>query len=191
MLYSWSSIVINKFLNLRFLSSFSRFSNSEFDNFIKISNYSWSKSRILSVHCVIINWIELMEVKHLFIPFSSWLHLKGLLICSHMINFKKVWLFNDVIERFCEWWNLESRKEGAWIINVLDESMPSISVSLNCRDDHWSVFILNFSRRHDWLCSSWNCSWICLLTVFNWKSNISYSITMLFQILSKLIISWI
>ena len=191
MLNSRPSIVIHKFLDLRLFPSFCRFCYSEFDYFIKISHNRWSNSWVFGMHCIVINWVKLMEVEHLFIPFCCWFHLKCWLISSHVIDFLKIWLFNDVIERFCEWWNLKSRKEGPRIIDVLDERMPCISIGLNCGDNDRAVFILNFSRRHDRLCSSWNCSWISLFTVFYWKSNISCTITVSLQVVSKLFISWI
>ena len=86
MLHSWTSVVINVLLYLRFMFSLRWLGYCKSNYFVIVSHDRRSESRKLSVHCIVVYRVKLMKLKHLLVPLCSWFHVHIHHVVSNMIN---------------------------------------------------------------------------------------------------------
>jgi len=72
-----------------------------------------------------------MEVQHFLVPCNGRFHFTIWLISNAVIDEFELWLFDQLVVWFCKMVQFEARKEYACIVNILNKSMCSISISLH------------------------------------------------------------
>jgi len=133
-----------------------------------------------------------MEVKHVFVPFGSGLHLSVWLVSDAMINELELWLWQHLVEWFLEEVVLESWEEHTLILASLNESMCSVSVCPYSSHDDRTVLILQLVWFHNWFSTSFNCFLENTCCIIDSEGNILDSVTVLLVLLVPLLMSlWV
>lgn len=187
MLDTSSDVKIAVFLNLTLLLAFSGFVDGELDNFIKVSHDDGIESRVFSVHHLIIDGPESVEVKGLFVPFGSGDHFVFRLVSDDVINDVELGGGKDFVEGVLKVVFLEAGEESALVVLAvdvsLDESVDGVSVGLDTGDDDRAVLIRESLGFSDRLGTSLNSEIINSLGVFDGQGNVSNTVTVLSQVL--------
>ena len=139
----------------------------------------------------VINRPVSMEVQHLLIPLSGWLHFEIRLITNHMINGFKFWALYHSVKWFFVRRSLETRQEWASIVDSLDKSVNCVSISSDSGHDHRTVLVFQLFWFSDALGSLGDSVFVDSSSIINLEGNIVNSISMLLMMGSELRISWV
>lgn len=141
------------------------------------------------MHHFIINWPKSMEIKHLLIPWSCWLHFTIWLIAHTVIDMFEFYSFYQIIDRLNQMMFFISWQENSGVFISLYESVSSVSISFNCRYYYLTFFILQNCWLLNWFCTSINSFFEYTCWVIYCKGNIFNSISMLSMMRFELILS--
>lgn len=90
-----------------------------------------------------------MEVEHLFVPASGWLHLTIRLVTDTVVHIFEVRDWQNLVNNLGKVVSFVARQEGSLVVDALDESVNGITVSLDRGDLNFAVLIFdNFGLAH-------------------------------------------
>ena len=82
-----------------------------------------------------------MEIKHLFIPLSNWLHFSVRLISYAMVDVFQIWYWHNFVERLFAMVCSEAWEEWASVVDSLNKCVDGITVGSYRRNYHLSVLV--------------------------------------------------
>ena len=122
---------------------------------------------------------EAVEIEHLLVPGSNSLHLSIFLVTDNMIDVEKLGDWNESIENLSLSVLLEAGKEGASVVDALDEGMDSVAVGLDASNDHGTILVLESLWLSDSSSATFHCLGIDTCSIINCESNIFDTVTVL------------
>jgi len=188
MLDTSSDVEVAVFLNLTLLLALGRFVDGELNDFIKIGHDDGVEGRVFSMHHLVIDGPESMEVEGLFVPVSSGDHFVFRLVSDDVVDDVELGGGKNFIEGISEVVFLEAGEESTLVVLSidisLDKGVDSVSVGLDTSDDDSTMLVLEGLGLSDGLGASLNSEIVDFLGVFDGQGNISNTVTVLGQMLS-------
>jgi len=188
MLDTSSDVKVAVFLDLTLLLALGRFVDGKLNDFIKISHDDGVEGRVFSVHHLIINRPESVEIEGLFVPVGSGDHFVFRLVSDDVINDFELGGGENFVEGISEVVFLEAGEESTLVVLSvdvsLDKGVDGVSVGLDTGDDDRAVFVLESLGFSDGLGTSLNSEVVDFLGVFDGQGNVSNTVTVLSQVLS-------
>jgi hypothetical protein len=132
-----------------------------------------------------------MKGEHLFVPGSSSLHFAVTLIADTVVNPAEGWHGEDLVEAFSHVMHGVARQERSGIVNALHKGVNRITVCSHGSHDDTSMFVSVLLGLSHTCGPTGYCILINSSGVVNSKSNITNTVTMLTQLLSKLLVIWV
>ena len=129
MLNACVMVVVDVFLDLRFLFTSCWLVNWHLDILVVVRNDNRSQSRVLCVHHLVINGPESVETQTFFVPADCWFHLQIWLIAHNVVHsFESDW-FQNIIETFLVVMWHKTWHEQTLVVFTFNKGMSSLAVS--------------------------------------------------------------
>jgi hypothetical protein len=89
----------------------------------------------------VIDGPEAVEVKHLLVPGGSGLHLTVGLVSNAMVHSLKLGAGHKIVHHFLKVVGLETREEGALVVDTLNEGVDSVAVSFDGSNNDGAIVV--------------------------------------------------
>ena len=120
-----------------------------------------------------------MEVKHLFIPGGSGLHLTVGLVSNAMVHSLKLGAGHKIVHYFLKVVGLETREEGALVVDTLNEGVDSVAVSFDGSNNDGTIVVFQgFGLAHA-LSATLDCLCVNTSGIINAERDILDTVTVL------------
>ena len=132
-----------------------------------------------------------MEIEHLLIPLSYWLHFAVMLVADAMIDVKKLRHGDQAIEDFPLRVIHVAGQENSIVVRALNECVDRVAVGLNRGDDDRAIFVLHSL----WLANARRTPTDCLLVdscrVVDRECDVFDAISVLGVVRRELSVVWV
>mmetsp|Transcript_19254 Transcript_19254/g.29532 ORF Transcript_19254/g.29532 Transcript_19254/m.29532 type:complete len:368 (+) Transcript_19254:150-1253(+) len=184
-----ASVVLNVLLDLGLSLAGSGLVDGELHVLVEVGNNDGSQSRVLSVHHLVVDGPEAVEVKHLFIPRSDGLHVAVGLVTNAMVDDLELGDGDDLGEGLGHVVSLEAGEEDSLVVHSLDEAVDGVSESLDLGDDNTTIIVLVSGGLLDGGGSSLDGLLENASGIINGESNILDSVSVLVVVGGEILVS--
>jgi len=136
-----ATVVVDVLLNLGFSTAICGFVNRHLNVFIKIGNNNRAECRVLSMEHLVIDGPEAVEIEHFLVPGGSGFHLTIGLVSNAMVHGLKFGAGHKIVHHFLKVVGLESREEGALVVDTLNEGVDGIAVSFDGSNNYGAIVV--------------------------------------------------
>jgi hypothetical protein len=185
MLDSRSAIVVDVFLDLTLSLTGGRLIDGHLDGLVVIGNDNRAESRVLSVHHLIINRPEAMELECALVPLNSGNHLVIGLVTDAMVNEAQIDGGSDVLKRVTLSDSAVAGQEDTLVVLALDECVVGGAVCANRGDHDNAIVILELGGLQDRDGTALDGQLVNSARVLDGEGNILDTITVLRELLGK------
>ena len=159
MLHASTSIVVTELLDLTLALACGRLIDRHLNLLVEVSHHNRSERAEIRVDHLVVHGPETMEIEHLLIPLSYWLHFAVMLVADAMIDVKKLRHGDQAIEDFPLRVIRVAGQENSSVVRALNECVDRVAVGLHRGDDDRAIFVL----QSFWLTNARSTPTDCLL----------------------------
>ena len=142
MLHAGTSIEVTELLDLTLTLAVGRLIDRHLDLLIEVSHHSRSKRAEIRVDHLVVYGPEAVEIEHLLVPLSYWLHFTVLLVADAMIDVEELRHGDQAVEDFPLRVVRVSGQENTIVVGALNECVDSVAVGLHRGEDDRAIFVL-------------------------------------------------
>ena len=130
MLYTRTAIIFAELLDLALANAVGGLVDGHLDALVEISHDNTAEGRELGVDHLIVDGPEAMEVQHLLVPLSDWLHLTVTLVADAVIDVEELWDGDKAIESLSLWVVVVPWHKDTGVAIALDKGVDGVAISL-------------------------------------------------------------